>query len=205
MGTNLVTVLACVALAALALGAGAAPPGDGAAPPLDPKQPDSWQASVNRARENLGQVTRALIAVARDPARPDGDRRKAIFALGKVGDREALEFLVANIGLQLPVGRVVGDEDRLQETPCYYVLSQAGRAWKDKDLNVLGVILDALDRPRTETELVYYAEVLRGLLATEKVTTNTRARAFVGYELSAEPGAVRKKNLEAILRGLKGP
>jgi hypothetical protein len=205
MRPNVCVFLLLFACTALAPSARAGRPGEGPAPPpLDPLRPDSWEARINQTREGSTQMTRALVAVAGDPARSAEDRRKAVFALAKLGDREALEFLVGNIGLRLPVGEVLSDDDRLRQTPCYYALSQAGRRWKDKNLNVLGVILDALDRPRTETELVYYAEVLRGLLATEKVTTDARARVLVEYELAAEPGAVRKQNLETILRALKG-
>ncbi len=197
-------VLALLAVTALLLvsllGAGAPPVAEGCLPGFDPKKPDSWTASVDRTRGELRQTAKALEAVALDPKRPDDDRRQAILALGKIGNWESLEFLVNHVELNIPTGTI--KEAGVPGNVCYYVLLNQGTRWRERNLNIIGAILEALDTPRTETELSHYASIFRELLSGNEATKG-RASMFIKYELKTHPPTVRRINLEEIRKFLK--
>ncbi len=138
--------------------------------------------------------------MALDPKRPDDDRRQAILALGKIGNWESLEFLVNHVELYVPTGTI--KDVTVPAAPCYDVLLSGGTRWRERNLDIIGAIVEALDTPRSESELGYYANVLRELLSRDEATKG-RASMFIKYELRTHPAATRRINLEELRKFLK--
>ncbi len=168
------------------------PPAEGGLPGFDSSRPESWTTSLDKMEAQLRQTTKALIAVALDGKRPAEERRKAILALGRIDNQASLEFLAAHVALRILMEWRTYDDDRLKETPCYYVL--LSNYCKP---TIISAILSALDQPRTDAELSDYVRILKPRTDRGKMLT------FVEFELTKGPRAVRRKNLEALQRILK--
>jgi hypothetical protein len=161
---------------------------------LDLSDPGSWEAAVTDQHARASKIAESLISVARDKQRSDDDRRKAILLLGRIGNSECVEFLVANVGILLPMRLVKGDADHLLQRPCTYALSRI--AGVDRNWNVVPVILRELAKPtrRTRQELRDFAFVL------ESICGKKTARFLVEQELGRASDATVKENLKGVLR-----
>jgi hypothetical protein len=162
---------------------------------LDTDKPDTWQPTTTAAQKHLLTITQELIAIAGDDAQPVDARRKAIFQLGKIDSKSALEFLIKNIALRMPMQVEMGDEDRLKSTPCRYALF-VSRNWQ-----VGQVILESLDVAKSPHERIYLAFILDTCLGKRV------ALAAVEEHLLRSPRPIsneRRENLEAIQRHLRG-
>ncbi|MDK1031493.1 MAG: hypothetical protein QGD94_05765 [Planctomycetia bacterium] len=157
-----------------------------AAKALDPAKPDTWEASVNDARRELGKIAKALIAVAKDEGRSNDDRRKAIFLLGKMGNKESIDFLIANVSLRIPMVFRLTEEAQAKETPCMYVLQKA-RNW-----NVAKAILESLKVQRPQLDLAYLS------LALDRILTRRVAIAAVEQRSLQTRNRIWKENLATL-------
>jgi len=187
-----ILVLSLVTLAIVFCGAQSASSRLAEAPIIDIAKPDTWEARVKRANEDIAQIARSLISVAKDKKRPVEERRKAILLLGSVRNKESIEFLIANVSLRLPMRRILGDRDAMLETPCTFVLHQGG--W-----NTAKAVLDSLAKPRPNADLLRIYGVFKRNL------TRKRAIAIVDVELEKLVGSenIYKKNLKTIKTYLK--
>src|SRR5262249_20610594 len=66
----------------------------------DQQTPD-WEKQVAEAQKAVGQLSAKLIAAAEDPKSPEEDRWRAVAALGRLGDRASLEYLIDRTTLRL--------------------------------------------------------------------------------------------------------
>jgi hypothetical protein len=158
-------------------------------------RPEAWQKSATDSRAQLKKLAEALVVVAKDETRPIPERRQAIFALGKLGNKESLDFLIANITLRLPWGKTVTKLEQLQQDPCMYALFIA----RDGDLtwNVVQAVLLALAKPKSREELMALAWVIDVNLG------HGPAQAMMDCQIKFEenrhpPDQVRVGNLKAI-------
>ena len=161
---------------------------------LDTRNPDSWEPATSAAQKHLLTITQELIAIAGDDAQPVDARRKAIFQLGTINGKPAIEFLIKNIGLHLPMRVESGDEDRVKSTPCRYTLF-ISRNWQVGQL-----ILDSLDVAKSPHERIYLAFILDTCLGKRV------ALAAVEEQLFRSPRPIsneRRENLEAIKSHLR--
>jgi hypothetical protein len=190
MRLSATTLLLCLVIATLTFSGSRVALGEDTVttPPIDITKPDSWEAVINHARNNLSNLAKILISVAEDKERSNEERRKAIFILGKVGNKESIDFLITYISLRLPMERIKGDEDMLKETPSKYALSE----FSVGNWNVAVAILAALDTPRPQTDLMNYAFFLKRILGGKS------ALMLTTHELENNPETTRRKNLEAI-------
>lgn len=172
----------------------------GGSPLFDSRKPDTWLASIDQAHAQLSSIFKALSEVALDEHRANDDRNKAVFAIGKIDNQESLDFLVANITLYIPLQKSNLSDDQAKAMPCNYVLLERSRdsRGRGRNLNVVGTILDSLDKPKTEMELLKYAIILKRTLLKDKTATNKQARMLIDFELQADPSDIRKENLEAL-------
>lgn len=156
---------------------------------LDVGSPDTWNATVSEAHNKQRAIAAELINIAGDETESDESRREAIFQLGKVGNRTALEFLVKNVALHLPLERVKGDDDDLKGTPCQYTLVFSGN-WR-----VAQLVIESMDAPKSKFERIYLAFVLESCLG------KSVAKRVVEEHISRGPykeTAQRTENLKAI-------
>jgi len=160
---------------------------------LNLAQPDTWEAAVVRTEQQRTEIAEALISVAKDEKRHLDARRKAIFLLGRIGNKESLDFLASNVALHVSAGAATS---RMEDFPCWQALSK-------KDWSVVSAILRSLNRKRSDRELVYLAEAPKMIFGTRM------ARAAVDHELSrikrlsGKSVAFRKKNLARLKDLLK--
>jgi len=159
---------------------------------LDLTKPASWSETVARSNDQLAEQTKLLIGVAKDVKRPDSERREAIYALAKIGNRESLEYLVSNLTLKLEVGIITGDEDRLKATACVYAL----REFAKDNWNVAAVIFASLDGSRSDLQLGYSASILKRILGKKAAT------ALIDANLTADLKPNHKSNLLGLKRAL---
>jgi len=160
---------------------------------IDPSKPKSWEGAIDKLNDGVRVATQSLSSVAKDKSRTDEERRQAILLLGKVGSKESLEFLVANVSIRIPVPIILGDEDALRETPCLYALTVNHRG----NWNAAKVVFDSLDSQKTKDDLMHLAVVLRRILGPNL------SQRIVEDELTKGPKPERRKNLESIRESLK--
>jgi hypothetical protein len=156
---------------------------------IDIANPKTWEAAIDNAQGHIREVSAALISVAKDETRSNDDRRKAIFLLGRIEDKESLNFLVENMALYLQMEIVKGDDDTLKETPCAYALRKT-RSWK-----VAQAVFASLEVTKSKRERVHFAGVLRATLG------QNLALAAIEEQLHRTPRPItaqRRENLEAI-------
>ena len=165
-------------------------------PSIDLSRPASWRAAMRGEMEDLDKAAAALISVAEDKARSDEDRRLAILLIAEIGNSRCLEFLVANIAMDLPA-HSLGDESLILGRPCMYAL--AGFNGRRKNWNAVPVILAALAKPvsRKKSELVYSAWALRGICGTKM------ARALIAHKLSGSSHPAIVGSLKTVSRFLE--
>jgi hypothetical protein len=175
----------------------------GAAP--EPASPD-WERQVNEAQKVLGQVSAKLIATAEDAKAPVEDRWRAVLALGRVGDRASLEYLVDHIALRLvpPFRFQIGEEGK--DAPCFWALTNLPNGWEGegRNWNLAQVILMATGKARTEDELWRYAHLLHNTLdirmSKNAFGESSRALPMVEVELANESQASRYVEDEQVIK-----
>jgi len=140
--------------------------------PLDPSRSETWEPAIARTERQRTEMAKALMSVAQDEKRHPDDRHKAIRLLARIGSKESLGFLAANVGLRVParVHRTMRDE-----LPCYKVLSKG-------DWSTASAILRSLKGERSDRELRYLAGAVPMIFGTRM------ARAAVDLELSRIEG-----------------
>lgn len=146
-----------------------------------------WQSTIKKDKSVEIQITKQLIAIAGNDKNSRVIRRRAIFAMGELGNREVHQFLIENSQLHLsPFKSVMDDGDGETIQVCLYVL-------KRQDWSVVPAILKALDVPRSNRQLQTFCSVLNHIL-NEDV-----ARFLVYSEMKAwEPPHRRAPKLAAI-------
>jgi len=160
---------------------------------IDVNDPRTWESTVGDLEEQTSNVARTLLGVGKDEERDAEERRKAVFLLGRIKTEESIGLLVENIGLHLPVGEADGDDLIMKMWPCHSALTMS------RDWRVAQVVLKALDKHKSELELVYLGSVLdsclgRGLAQT--IVNREFQRAKGG------PNPARMANLEKIRANL---
>lgn len=175
-------------------GAVAARAGTPATPPspIDITRPDSWDASVGHRQEALRAAVAELMRAALDRASCDEGKRRAVLALGSVGDARSVGFLVANVTLVLPLDLMMSDGDQLLEHPCTYALMgihDGKRHW-----GAVPLILHLISQPAAlkEPATIDCARVLR------RICGQQLARALVAQALSEAKDPVAKANIEKV-------
>ncbi len=156
---------------------------------IDTANPKTWEAAIEGAQDHIREVSASLISVAKDETRSNDDRRKAIFLLGRIENKESLNFLIENITLYLQMEIVKGDDDTLKETPCAYALRKT-RNWK-----VAQAVFASLEVPKSKRERIHFAGVLRATLG------KNLGLAAIEEQLHRTPRPItaqRRENLEAI-------
>jgi hypothetical protein len=186
------------------------------------KPHSGWERSANELEKSRRDLTRKLIDVAEDKKREEPERWEAVVAISKLGTRQGLEYLIDHLDLKLWSGRLNGGESSFgEDRVCYWALKNLNDGWDGdgRNWNVAQVILRALGKERTESEVWQYAYLLRHSLgrlrfSDDKYSPNLRALALVEAELASEsakvagwddpkPRATRIKNLTAIRDLLK--
>jgi hypothetical protein len=156
---------------------------------IDGANPKTWEAAIDNAQGHIREISAALITVAKDETRSNDDRRKAIFLLGRIENKESLNFFVENMALYLQMEIVKGDDDTLKETPCAYALRSA-RSWK-----VAQAVFASLEVTKSKRERAHFAGVLGATLG------KNLALAAIEEQLHRTPRPItaqRRENLEAI-------
>ena len=163
----------------------------GAQTEIHDARPDTREAGIKRANENLSKIAETLIAVVEDEKRTAEEKRKAILLLGKIRDKQSLDFLISNVSMHIPKMKLLGGE-ALLETPCMYALYTG-------DWNTAKAVLDSLEKPKSKEDLLRLSAVL------ESALTRDHAQAIVDVELAKLIASVnhRKENLKVIKGFLK--
>jgi hypothetical protein len=156
---------------------------------IDTANPKTWEAAITGAQDHIREVSAALISVAKDEIRCNDDRRKAIFLLGRIENKESLKFLIENVALYVQMGQIEGDDDMLKQTPCSYAL------WSTRSWKVAQAVFASLEVPKSKRERVHFAGVLGATLG------KNLALAAIEEQLHRTPRPItaqRRENLEAI-------
>jgi hypothetical protein len=156
---------------------------------IDTANPKTWEAAIEGAQDHIREVSAALISVAKDETRSNDDRRKAIFILGRIENKESLNFLIENVLLHIQMGQIEGDDDYLKQTPCSYAL------WSTRSWKVAQAVFASLEVPKSKWERVHFAGVLGSTLG------KNLALAAIEEQLHRTPRPItaqRRENLEAI-------
>jgi len=159
---------------------------------VDPARPDSWDTVVQGRQAELRAAVTELMRAAVDPASCDEGKRRAVLALGSVGDARSVGFLVANVTLVLPLDLMISDGDQLLEHPCTYALMgihDGKRHW-----GAVPLILRLISQPAAlkEPATIDCARVLR------RICGQQLARALVAQALSEARDPVAKANIEKV-------
>jgi len=148
------------------------------------------------------RVTIPYIVVAGDPFRPVADRLKAVAVLRKLDTPAALDFMADYVLVVFNIDYYTGHGPPPRDTLpfLYSLLNDARGQPRREDTAVAAAIFGALDKPRRATELDTYATILCSVLTDREGNDGSRrARALVAGELDRRPGALRRRNLEAML------
>src|SRR5438067_1507711 len=94
-----VAVWCCAAVLFTASIGHAAPPDEAGEPTLNAAKPETWKAAVNRANDSLRRIAASLEAIVEDTKRTADERRRAVFALGRLGSPESVNYLVRHVSL----------------------------------------------------------------------------------------------------------
>jgi hypothetical protein len=104
-------------------------------------------------------------------------------ALGKLGDKDGIEFLVKHVALVVPPGgRIASD----RTWPCFNALDAAG--W-----SCVPAVLRHLEHERSELELALSTTFLRKTLGREAATT------FVAEQARTSDDDSYRRNLRRVL------
>jgi len=150
-------------------------------------------SAKNKVKEGNVMATISLIDKKSNPVE---QRRLAVFDLGKQaagGNMRAMQYLVTNISLRLPMNTIKGDEDRLKETPCWFALETYCRGQE----TVSNCILAELDRDYSDQNLAKLAHVL------ERVEGRKAALKRIAKEIKGKHKAKVTANLKRIEERLK--
>ena len=109
--------------------------------------------------------------------------------MGKIGNKESLAFLASKVSLRIPMREMMGVEDMLL-TPCVVSLQ------KQSDWRAAQAVIESLDDPRSERELILLSIPLRNVLHRDV------ALAVVENQLLQKPAEARKKNLLVLKKFL---
>lgn len=156
---------------------------------IDTTNPKTWEAAITGAQDHIHEVSAALISVAKDEILSNDDRRKAIFLLGRIDNKESLNFLIENVALYVQMGDITGDDDMLKETPCAYAL------WSTRSWKVAQAVFASLEVPKSKREQIHLAYVLGSTLG------NNLALTAIEEQLHRTPRPItaqRRENLEAL-------
>jgi hypothetical protein len=195
-----------------------------AARPPEPPDEGELARAARKILNDREELSKKLIAVAEDAKRPEAERWQAVVALGQLGARAGLEYLVDHISLHLsPPALVDGEEDQGKDRVCFWVLMHHPAGWEGdgRNWNISQIVLRAVGKPRTKDELAAYAEVLELSLGATRYSdgtysTSPRGLAIVEAEIASEtvktPRAdfndggrpTRVENLKAIRKFLAG-
>ena len=160
-------------------------------PSIDVAKPQTWFKEVAEAQKILDDMSDALISVARDEKRAGSYRNRAIWLLGRIGNRKALHFLAASVSMHIvPDGTL--DLGSGSEWPCRLALAEfgspAGKA-----------ILKAIAAAESEDDLKHLAYALA------RVYGRPRAAVIVLGEQDWVPTERGRKNMEAVKKLLEKP
>lgn len=153
---------------------------------------DDPELIVTEVQREMAGITAALIALAADPAQQVVKRRKAIKALGTLGDTNGIAWLVNHITLRVPLSGGDNDEDLMQELPCFYTLE------RQTDWRVAQVIMSSLDKPKADEELAYCEMILARLGRRAALTMVVEELKFSPRPISE----VKRENLLGLQRHL---
>ena len=104
-----------------------------------------------------------LKTTADDQTRTGEERIGAILEMATLNLTNAVDYLFENISLQIPKDHFRGDDDKLKQRPCFYVLRNKGEA-------TIPNVLRFLERRRNETDLMQVAKLLHAVMGTERAT-----------------------------------
>jgi len=193
MSSSRKLVMWCLAVGAVvgvvSRGAAEGDRGPLAKPFVDTSNPETWETAITDAQHHLCKISAALISVAKDETRSNDDRRKAIFLLGRIDNKESLNFLIENVALYVQMETIKGDDDTLKETPCAYAL------WSTRSWKVVQAVFGSLEVSKSKRERINLAGVLGSTLG------NNLILAAIEEQLHRTPRPItaqRKENLEAI-------
>jgi hypothetical protein len=166
-----------------------------------------WEQRAAEAQKTLRNVTHELIALVEDTKASKEERWRAVLALGRLGTRESLEFLVDHVSLRIlpPHWKQMGG-DEATDWPCFWALTNLPNGWEGsgRNWNLPQVILRATSKPRTEDELWRYAHLLKIGLDTRFCKNafgdSSRALAVVTVELANESQASRYVEPEQVIK-----
>lgn len=151
--------------------------------------PATWEATVSHAQRKQDALAAELINIALDETEPNESRLEAIFQLGRLGNRTALEFLIKNVALHLPLPLHKGDNAQQKEFPCKYTLFHSGN-WR-----VAQLVIESLDVPKSKWERLYLASVLKACLGKNVVKFVLDEHMYRGPNEETDQ---RNENLKAI-------
>jgi hypothetical protein len=159
---------------------------------LDVSKPELWDAIVTNHIESLDKLVDNLTSVIKDSDRGSKVRRKAISLLATVGTPRSIEFLVANVDLQVPLADVRGDEDMFRQRACLYVLydmSLTKRNW-----SIVPAILKKAEESTKVKGVVcqYYAGLLKSICGREV------AHQLIAERLTLNQDQTVQENLRVI-------
>jgi hypothetical protein len=151
---------------------------------IDVTRPDTWDRTVSEASDRMSGIVSALIDVAKDEKRTQTDRVKAIGLLGRIGDKESLDFLLSHSFFVVNLFRESTERGQLRNRPCMYAINKMGRNWA-----VAQAILRSFDQPKNEREVGYLSRRFIYIMQPEV------AALIVSRELAERPTGDREKNL----------
>lgn len=168
-----------------------------ARPPATPDEGDSGRL-VDKLLSDRQALSKKLITAADDVKRPEAERWQAVVALARLGNRDALEYLVEHITLQLQPPDGITSEDLGEDRVCYYALTHLAIGWErdGRNWNVAQIVLRALTKPRTKDELCRYARVLELSVGVTRLSygmysPSPRAVALIDAEIASEAEATQ--------------
>ena len=130
---------------------------------IAPAKPETWDTAIAKVKKDQDALAEVLIAVANDEKRSDEDRRKAIYGLGEIRNKQSLAFLMNNVSLRILMDRMRGAEDFVKLTPCQYMLRKG-------DWNTAKAILDGLwGKDKTKKDLLLLGSALKRILGSKKL------------------------------------
>ena len=154
---------------------------------IDVSRPDTWDRTVSEARDRMRGIASALIDVTRNEKRTQMDRDKAIGLLGRIGNKESLDFLLSHPLVVVDLFNESTEDGQMRSLPCQYAILKMGRDWA-----VAQAILRSFDRPKTEWELGYLTTRFIYIMQPEV------AARIVDRELAEKPTGDREKNLKVL-------
>lgn len=123
---------------------------------IDTAATKALEAAMEKNQEKRQKIAKALIALGTDKKEHPNRRYKFIILLGKVRNKESEDFLIGNISLKL-IGKDENGKDA-KLFPCTDSLIAA------KDWNSVRDILESLEKPKAQEDLVQFTRVIEGII-----------------------------------------